>query len=141
MNSTKRIALAAVLSPWSAPALIIIGATLYARRWPFNFDLHFVAGVGVLPAYGGLLLVGLPLFFWLRKTNRLDLLRLVIGGVLGGIIFLVIFSGALALILRSPLTLRDLTLDVVWGVILSSAVALTFGFIVGVPGRARRVPQ
>jgi hypothetical protein len=39
MNS-KRIALATVLSTWSAPALLISAATLYARRWPFNFDLR-----------------------------------------------------------------------------------------------------
>ena len=89
----------------------------------------------------GLLLVGLPLFYWLRKTQRLDLLGLVAGGALGGVIFLVVFSGALALRLGSPLAFRDLILDVGWGVILGSAVAVTFGFIVGVPGRARHVVQ
>jgi uncharacterized iron-regulated membrane protein len=68
--SSKRVALATILSPWSAPALIIMAATLSARRWPFAFDLHFVAGIGVLPSYGGMLLVGLPLFYWLRKIQK-----------------------------------------------------------------------
>jgi len=130
-----------VLSPWSAPALIIVAATLYTGHWPFNFDLHFVAGIGVLPAYGGLLLVGLPLFYWLRRTQRLDLVRLVAGGAVGGVIFLVVFSIALAWIIRSPFTPRDLGLDVAYGVLLGTAVAITFGFIAGVPGRVSRVFQ
>jgi hypothetical protein len=61
-------------------------------------------------------------------------------GALGGVIFLLAFSAVLVFVLNSPLirlTLRDLTLDVGWGVILGSAVAVTFGLIAGVPERLR----
>src|SRR5262249_51371391 len=88
----------------------------------------------------GLFLVGLPLYHWLRKTGRLDLLKLTVCGAVGGVAFLVVFSAILVLIIRSPytpLTLRDLILDLGWGIILGAAVAVTFGLIAGVPGRIR----
>jgi len=131
---TYRIALAMLLSPWAAPGLIIAAATMYARRWPFNFDLPYVAGMGVLPAYAAMVLVGLPLFQSLRKSHRLDLARLMVHGALGGCLFLLIGVSAFSRILGSAsISVREIVLDVVWGALLGSAVAAAFAFIAGVP--------
>jgi hypothetical protein len=54
-----RIVLAALLAPWAAPGLIIIAATLRTSL-AVQFRSAHVAGMGALPAYAGLLLVGLP---------------------------------------------------------------------------------
>jgi len=129
-----RIVLAVLLSPWAAPFLIIAAATMYARRWPFNFDLPHLAGMGVLPAYGGMLLVGLPLFQSLRKAHRLDLMRLMAYGALGGSLFLLVVVSAFSRILGSAsISMREIVLDVVWGALLGGAVAAAFAFIAGVP--------
>ena len=134
--SSGRIVLAFLLAPWAAPGLIIAVATLYARSGPFNFDPGFVAGIGVLPAYGGLLLVGLALLYSLRKTHRLDLVRLTAYGALGGILFLLFFTSALAPFFGfASLAFRDMVLAIGWGAILGAAVSLTFGFVAGVPTR------
>ena len=131
---TYRIALAILLSPWAAPGLIIAATTMYARRWPFNFDAAYVAGIGVLPAYAGMVLVGLPLFQSLRKSHRLDLARLMAHGALGGSLFLLIGVSAFSRILGSAsISIREIVLDIVWGALLGSAVAAAFAFIAGVP--------
>jgi hypothetical protein len=135
--NSKRIVLAALLSPWTAPATLIIAATMVARRWPFNFSLWQTAGLGVLPAYGGLVLVGLPLFFWLRRTQRLDLVTLTVCGALGAVLFLLAFTTVLSFVMESALGSRELILDVWYGLLLGSAVAIAFGAIAGVPGRRR----
>ena len=65
----KRIALATILAPWVAPITIIVATTMYVRAWP----------------YLGLFLVGLPVFNWLRKTQRDSLLILSACGAVGGL--------------------------------------------------------
>jgi hypothetical protein len=59
----------------------------------------------------------------------------------GGVVFLFFFSAALAAILGSPWAGRAMILDAVYGVLPGSAVAITFGYLAGVPVRVRRVLQ
>jgi hypothetical protein len=131
-----------LLSPWAAPGVIIAGATMAARRWPFNFDLPHLASMGVLPAYAGMLLIGLPFFNYLRKSHRLDLVRLTASGALGGSLFLLIvvsiFSRTLG---EASISIREIVLDVGWGTLLGAAVAIAFALIAGVPVWIRTHPR
>jgi hypothetical protein len=139
--TSSRITIALIISPWSAPALIVIAATIYAGAWPFHYELGWITACSVVMAYVGLLLWGLPLFRWLQRLQRLDLLTLIGCGAIGGVIFIFAFGAVLSILFESPLfsrNPRDLWLSVLWGLVLGSTVAATFGLIAGVPtGRTR----
>jgi homospermidine synthase len=67
-----RIGLAVLLSPWAAPALVILMA--------------------VVTSYTAVVLLGLPLFTWLKRHRRLDWPTLVACGAAAGVICFFVFE-------------------------------------------------
>jgi hypothetical protein len=58
-----RIGLAVFLSPWSAPALIILMSVVTARGWPFHYELGLIVTISVLTSYMAVVILGLPFEF------------------------------------------------------------------------------
>lgn len=136
-----RIGLAVLLSPWAAPILVILLAVAASREWPFHYELGLIVIVSAATSYAAVVLVGLPLFKWLKRRQRLDWPTLVACGAAAGIICFFVFEVMLAIVLRSTFTTVAHTalLASVWGVTLGAGVSATFSLIVGLPARLTRI--
>lgn len=94
----RRLIAAAILSPIAAPlflSFLIVGISMFQSGRNFVESVVPIASVGLPLAYAFLFLVGLPVFFVLRKMHALSVLSVT---VLGGIIppcfvFIIILAG------------------------------------------------
>ena len=120
MNKSSRFWLAVFLAPLSVTIFFSI-----ARLIPATGDLGAV-GIWFATAYSylGSIVLGLPYVLLLRAKGKLSLVALLLGGILGG----VIFSGVFGLIFRLPgATVSFQSIGVC--VFLSSMVAVVFGAV------------
>ena len=136
-----RIGLAVLLSPWAAPALVILMAIVTSRGWPFHYELGLTVIVSVVISYAAVVLLGLPLFTWLKRHRKLDWPTLVVCGAAAGVICFFVFEVLLAVLVRSTFAAVAHTAlpASVWGVTLGAGVSATFSLIVGLPARQVRI--
>jgi hypothetical protein len=137
----QRIGLAVLLSPWAAPALVILMAVVSARGWPFHYELGLVVFASVVTSYAVVMLLGLPLFKWLKTHQRLDWPTLVACGAAAGVICFFAFEVLLAVLRGSTFAAVAHTalLASVWGVTLGAGVSAMFSLIVGLPAKQARI--
>lgn len=134
-----RLGLATILSPWSSPALIIVISMVAARGWPFHYELPWILAVSVVTSFIAIVLLGLPLFFWLRRNQKLTWPRFVAAGAVAGVICFFAFEIMFVLLLNSEFTTesRSLLLSLSWGAILGAVVSGTFSMVAGLPTRQK----
>lgn len=131
--SEKRLILAALIAPWTAPIVFILGVAIQAKTWSLPYELWGTIALAVFTGYIGLLLLGLPLVRLLRSFGILNLPILIFFGALGGVMMLALFNAILAFTLGSPLTLNIDRSTLIWGSVLGASVATSFGLIAGIP--------
>ena len=135
-----RVALACALSPLSAPVAIILMGMVIARALPTYRELGFAILTTLPTAYIGTLLFGLPIFYSLRRRQRVSWLTLAIAGAAGGPIsllaFLVVVSRLFGYGLQVPRAPEEVNLilfEFLYSVFPGLVVAVTFAAIVGAP--------
>jgi len=140
--SPIRVIVGFLLAPLVVPIAILVrdeikagGASSYQSEiaWIFVF-----AGV---TSYLGLLILGLPLTYILKRFGRLVLLSLILGGIVAGGVTMVAFAICFPLLLGSPVRIEDI--DAQWlaaGAGLGATTAAVFGLIAGVPVASKTPP-
>ncbi len=140
--SETRTALATLFAPWAAPIVLIGWQNLEAvvkGKWPvqFYYSLPWVVITAVFTSYIALFAIGLPLVRVLRRYSKLNFLFLTAsGGIAGAAVFIffnVIFSWSLGSQPDFDDTLLRLLTTVLYGGVLGSSVAASFGLIAGIP--------
>ena len=124
--------LAVLVAPWAAPAAIAVSISLDSAREGFA-DYWVFLSVSLVASYLGVVLLGLPIAYFLDRQRWLNLGTLAVGGALSGIgVFWLFLYLLVQVVFRSSEPLFPWTF---WGAPLGLFVALVFGVIGGVPVR------
>jgi len=134
MNPIRVIA-AFMLAPLIAPIATGIRDLLRAGgASPYHSEQAWTLTFGALTAYIGLLILGLPLTYMLRRLHRLAMPLLVFIGIFAGCLTMVAFAICFPLVLGSPVRLEDIDAALLFaGAGIGALTAAAFGFIAGVP--------
>lgn len=138
--SRVRVALACALSPLSAPVAMILVEMVIARALPTYREFWLTIWATLPTAYGGTLLFGLPIFYSLRRHQRVSWLTLAVAGAAGGPVFLLAFLVVVSRLFgyglhvpRAPEEVNSTLFLVLHCVFLGLVVAVTFAAIIGAP--------
>lgn len=129
MTKPKFLA-AALISPWAAPVIVVVGSILVSGTWPLHYELPVTVSFTVIVSYVGFFAIGLPLIYVLRRAGYLNFLTLLVGGALAGVAVFFFFTKVLGFLLTSSASFGALQL--VWGAVLGFGVACLFGLIAGI---------
>jgi len=132
-----RIYAAAFVAPWAAPVAVLLLRAAQGPASPYQSDVPWILGFGVVTSYIGTLVLGLPLVVVLHRIHRLTLVPLLLCGSATGAVVFYLFLKVFALMLGSPLATVRIR-DLVGGTMLGVLVALVFGLIAGIPWRTPR---
>ena len=134
MDKTKFV-LATLASPLSVPvALTLIPVLINGGKWPFNSsDIRIMLIVSTLVSYLAAVLVGVPLWSFLKRIGRLNVSTLAFAGAIAGIVVFYLFVISFAALLGAPLILsgKEFAYTAVWGGGLGFLVSLTASLIAG----------
>ena len=131
----QRFQLASVIAPCTPALLIFIGG-VQTQSFQLNF---LIVGLALLTGYLGFFIVGYPLIYLLRRAGMLSLPALMFSGPVFDILVFYFFSLFLSFLLGSsaPFGLSAS----LWGALLGSCVALSFGLIAGITWRSSGTRQ
>jgi len=125
--------LAVLVAPWAAPAAIAVSISLPTGAQEGFADYWVFLSVSLIASYLGVVLLGLPVAYFLDRQRWLNLATLAVGGALSGIVVFWLFLFLLVqVVFRSS---ESLFPWIFWGAPLGLLVALVFGVIGGVPVR------
>jgi hypothetical protein len=130
--------LAALLSPWSAPVTLIVLAMAFEQTSLSHYELTLAPLVMVPLAYVGVGLLGLPVYLWLKRRQRLTWWSFTGWGAGAGMILFWLLDAMMLLFgrqLGASWDFHGFLLGTVWGLVVGFTVAATFVLIAGVPLR------
>jgi len=123
---------ATLFAPLSAPLVNFLFPILSSGgEWPYNqTDYLLVIIVSASCAYLALFVIGIPIYWILKRRRMLSLLTLSIAGAVSGALAFEFFLYLFAVMMKS--TPGVFVSALAWGASLGFLVALTFGLIAGV---------
>ena len=134
--SETRTALATLFAPWAAPIVIVgadyLTAVVKTKKWSvqfFDYGFPWMVIIAVFTSYIALFTIGLPLVRVLRRYGKLNLLFLTASGGIAGVAVFMFFDWSIG----SQLDFDRLLTTVLYGGVLGSSVAASFGLIAGIP--------
>jgi len=117
------------------PAIGIALAGLGGEIFQWNF---LILGFATIASYVALFLLGFPVIHILRRIGWLTLPSVVLSGGVVGIYIFHLFLGFLGFLLGSTRLIR--MVELLWGAVLGSGVALCFALIAGITNWTRQMP-
>ena len=136
MDDRRRLVMATVFAPLIVPAVFVAFQLFAADNYAAMF---LVAFFSTATAYVGTFVIGLPVFYGLRRARMLNLLSLSLAGVAGGVIMFFVFSLFLGFLLESSAPFEFL--QALWGGALGLLVSLAFGAFAGITWRSSERPK
>lgn len=133
--SPMRVIVGFLLAPMIVPfAILVRDAIKVGGAFPYHSEIAWIFVFAAVTSYLGLLILGLPLTYILKRFRRLVLLSLVLGGIVAGVVTMVTFAICFPLLLGSPVRIEDIdTQMLAAGAGLGAITAAVFGLIAGVP--------
>ena len=130
--SRNRLVMATAVAPLALLVGFVVIDVATGQSLSFNSSL-LIGGYIVGFGYIGMIILGLPIFFVLRRANLHNGLSLLAAGAIAGILVIFIAGETLGRLLGSSAPF-DLVL-VAWGALSGLVVAFTFSAIAGVKFR------
>jgi hypothetical protein len=129
--------LAALLSPWSAPVAFVVLAMAFEQTSLSHYELTLAPLVMVPLAYLGLGLLGLPVYLWLKRRQRLTWWRFTGSGAGAGMILFWLLDAMILFErqLGASWDFHGFLLGTLCALVVGFTVATTFVLIAGVPLR------
>ena len=121
----------------------IVQAMAFTLEPPSHYELTLTLLVIVPLAYIGVGLLGLPVYLWLKRRQRLTWWSFTGWGAGAGMTLFWLLDAVMALFgrqLGASWELHGFLLGTVWGLIVGFTVAATFVLIAGVPLRQPGAP-
>jgi len=132
--SDRDLAKALLIAPSVGPLLYcLIGALLMAGKTNQGSYLGMVAAIlsfGLPISYVATLIIGLPVYRFLKNRNILTTYRLSFSGAISGAIIMLLFTASLGGI--EHMVLKEVFNSLLLGFLLGGTVAFTFGHIAGI---------
>ena len=94
-----------------------------------------------LPLYAasfvGLLIIGLPIYYALKKYHLLSVFNLALSGALAGVIYFLFLTWLLMTVLTKGYFILE-PMSMLWGCVLGLITAAAFGYVCGINKHRRR---
>lgn len=126
----RRITLAFLMAPL-VPSIYFLSMMDFASKNTIVMMLFYSLSFSYLPT----IFVGIPLLLVLGRAGHLNILNVVIGGAIAGMIVFYVFGLVFMAMLGSAGNIAPSISGLIWGAISGISVALPFGLIAGIPMR------
>lgn len=128
----RRITLAFLVAPL-VPSIYFLSMMGFSNKNVIVMMLVYSVCFSYLPT----ICVGIPLLSVLGRTGHLNVLSVVIGGAIAGMIVFYVFGLVFMAMLGSVGNIAPSISGLIWGAIFGISVALPFSLIAGIPMRKK----
>jgi len=124
----KRFILSLIITPLIVSIVAYLTEIVFSGQTPSMRLIISMIPIFYVFTFIGLIVLGLPVYYFLKKIKRLNILFLIISGGLFGIIYMILFT----FVLSGKISSFDWT-SAFPGFLMGASTALVFGIIAGIP--------